>query len=331
MQEPPLPVNEASRISSLVKLDVLDTPPEERFDRITRLARRVFDVPISMISLVDKRRQWFKSKQGLGVSETCRKSSFCAHAIAMPETSHSQHRIMEVADTSLDPRFSGGSLVVGEPHIRFYAGFVLQSHDDYNLGTLCIIDNKPRYLSDEDRNILFDIGMIAQDSLQSLRYEDKDIHTGLYNRRGFFSVVEYALEETAKQRLHASLIYIEKQNCLSIVNEHGCMTKRETLVNFVEILKSTFRSSDVISRIGENQFVVLTTHNPSFEIDRVLIQLKEKMQLANENKDNNFRALYKIGSVSFASEYVKSSGKLIDLVDKRMNESQYSEVYSLLS
>ena len=86
MQEPPVPIDEESRISSLVKLDVLDTPPEERFDRITRLAQRLFDVPIALISLVDKRRQWFKSKQGLVASETSRDVSFCAHAITLPAT-----------------------------------------------------------------------------------------------------------------------------------------------------------------------------------------------------------------------------------------------------
>ena len=123
MQEPPIPVDEASRMPSLVKLDVLDTPPEERFDRITRLAQRVFDVPIVLISLVDKKRQWFKSKQGLGVNETCRKSSFCGHAISLPVTLDPANRIMEVSDTLLDERFHDNPLVVDDPYIRFYAGF----------------------------------------------------------------------------------------------------------------------------------------------------------------------------------------------------------------
>ncbi|MFK8028170.1 MAG: GAF domain-containing protein [Gammaproteobacteria bacterium] len=149
MQEPPLPVNEASRISSLVRLDVLDTPPEERFDRITRLAQHIFDVPIALISLVDKKRQWFKSKQGLEAKQTCRKSSFCAHAITMPATSNPSNRILEVHDTLRDQRFHDNPLVVGETHIRFYAGFVLQSHDEHNLGTLCIIDREPKQLSSD--------------------------------------------------------------------------------------------------------------------------------------------------------------------------------------
>jgi len=194
MQEPPILINDAARISSLVKLDVLDTPPEERFDRITRLAKRMFDVPIALISLVDTERQWFKSKQGLSAEETPRKYSFCAHAITLPSMNNPAHRIMEISDTLQDQLFHDNPLVTGDPHIRFYAGFVLQSYDEYNLGTLCIIDDKPKKLSREEREAFFDLGMVAQNALQSLRYEDRDLHTGLYNRRGFYSVVDYALD-----------------------------------------------------------------------------------------------------------------------------------------
>lgn len=151
MQEPPILINEAARLSSLVKLDVLDTPPEERFDRITRLAKRMFNVPIVLISLVDADRQWFKSKQGLTPNETCRKSSFCAHAIAKLSTTNSLERIMEIPDALQDQRFHDNPLVTGDPRIRFYAGFVLKSHDEYNLGTLCIIDTEPRTLSNEEK------------------------------------------------------------------------------------------------------------------------------------------------------------------------------------
>lgn len=331
MQEPPIPVDEASRISSLVKLDVLDTPPEERFDRITRLAQRIFDVPIALISLVDKKRQWFKSKRGLEAHETSRKSSFCAHAITMPMTLDTHTRIMEVSDTSKDQRFFDNPLVAGEPHIRFYAGFVLQSQDNHNLGTLCIIDHKPKYLTDDDRAALYDFGMVTQDALQSLRYEDRDIHTGLYNRRGFLSVADYILARSAKEELHSTLVYIEMLNLLSLVKEFGGLIEREMLTNFVETLKSAFRSSDIIARIDSNKFLVLTSHNQSFEIKRVFMQLKEKMQLANKGKQDGFHAQYRLGSFGFAPEYFKSSGRLIDLVDKWMSESQYSELHSLKS
>ena len=146
----------------MIKLDVLDSDPDERFDRITRLAKQMFAVPIALISLVDKKRQWFKSRQGIDVEETSRRVSFCGHAIAKPVFVQQKTRIMEVPDALLDERFADNPLVVQAPHIRFYTGFVLQSHDDYNLGTLCIIDTKPRKLSKQERDNLFDFGMVAQ-------------------------------------------------------------------------------------------------------------------------------------------------------------------------
>src|SRR5687768_2709958 len=112
MLRPPTPPNEAERLATLHALRILDTPPEERYDRITRLACKLFDVPIVMVSLVDAERQWFKSKQGIEVSESPREFSFCAHAILQPGS-------MIVADATQDPRFEDNPAVVGEAHVRF--------------------------------------------------------------------------------------------------------------------------------------------------------------------------------------------------------------------
>lgn len=172
---------------------------------------------------------------------------------------------------------------------------------------------------------------MAQDALQSLRYEDKDIHTGLYNRRGFLSVADYVLAESANQELYTTLVYIEKINFRLLIKEFGKLVEREILINFVDTLKSVFRDSGVIARIDDDRFLVLTSHNQSFEIGRVLTQLQERMHLANSDKQNNFNMQYKVGGFSFSPEYFQSSGRLIDLVDKRMNESDYFDQYSLIN
>ena len=109
-----IPLDEAKRLATLQALHILDTPPEERFDRLSRLAQRLFNVPIVLISLVDANRQWFKSRQGLSVSETPRDISFCSHAILHEDA-------LVIPDTTLDPRFLDNPLVTGEPSIRFYA------------------------------------------------------------------------------------------------------------------------------------------------------------------------------------------------------------------
>ncbi len=133
----PYPFNEEQRLRALRGLGVLDTPPEDCLDRITRLARQCFDAPIALISLVGETRQWFKSADGVELAETARHVSFCGHAIM-------DDALLEVPDTARDPRFADNPLVAGEPHIRFYAGAPLVTETGFRLGTLCVIDQRPR-------------------------------------------------------------------------------------------------------------------------------------------------------------------------------------------
>ncbi|HIP79905.1 MAG TPA: GAF domain-containing protein, partial [Kiloniellaceae bacterium] len=133
----PIPFDEVQRLASLQALDILDTPPEPAFDRITRLVSRQFDVPISLISLLDPARQWFKSKVGLDVDETPREYSFCQFAIM-------DNQILQVPDATKDRRFADNPLVLGDPEIRFYAGAPLVTRNGFRLGTLCLIDSRPR-------------------------------------------------------------------------------------------------------------------------------------------------------------------------------------------
>ena len=136
MQTPAIPTNESSRIAALHALNILDTAPEERFDRLTRLAKRVFNVPYSTISMIDDQRQWFKSIQGLSLCQTSRDISFCAHAILFDE-------ILYVENALKDERFHDNPVVLGDPKIRFYAGCSLNVNG-FKMGTFCVFDKKPR-------------------------------------------------------------------------------------------------------------------------------------------------------------------------------------------
>ena len=142
MQFPDEPKNEAERLCALYKLDILDTLPEERFDYITAKVKKYFDVSYVLISIIDAKRQWFKSNQGLGLPETTRDISFCGHAINYQD-------VFYVFDALHDERFFDNPLVVGEPKIRFYAGLAVRI-DGYAIGTLCLIDKQPRMLTDND-------------------------------------------------------------------------------------------------------------------------------------------------------------------------------------
>lgn len=151
-------VNEQQRLDALYRLGVLDTPSEERFDRITRLAQHLFDVPIALVSLVDRDRQWFKSRQGLSACETGRDISFCGHAIKSEE-------VLVVENAQRDERFHDNPLVTGEPNIRFYAGCPLRAPGGELVGTLCLIDTRPRSLEPQQLASLRDLGAQVETEL----------------------------------------------------------------------------------------------------------------------------------------------------------------------
>ncbi|MDZ7712665.1 MAG: ATP-binding protein [Rhodovibrio sp.] len=163
---------EPERLQALYTYDVLDSPPEPSFDRLTALAARLFDVPIALVSLVERDRQWFKSAHGLCASETSTSVSFCKHTL-------SGDQVLVVPDAASDVRFADNDLVTGPPYIRFYAGAPLITPDGYNLGSLCIIDQKPHAgLSPADQRTLQDLADIAVDELE-LRHAYQKAESGL--------------------------------------------------------------------------------------------------------------------------------------------------------
>ncbi len=147
MKRAPIPDDDEQRLEVLRSFDILDTEPETTYDDLVRLASFIAGTPIALVSLVDEDRQWFKARVGLGATQTPRDVSFCGHAVASGET-------LVVPDAHDDPRFADNPLVTGAPHVRFYAGSPIVSTEGANLGTLCVIDHKPRVLDDEKQGLL---------------------------------------------------------------------------------------------------------------------------------------------------------------------------------
>lgn len=148
MKANPTTLYESRRLKALQSLEILDTQPEPQYDEITELASLICEVPVALISLIDKDRQWFKSCVGFSVKETNREISFCNHAIV------SNQEIFEIKDATKDPRFKSNPLTFGEKPVIFYAGVTLKNHENLPLGTLCVIDHQPRTLDDRQRKAL---------------------------------------------------------------------------------------------------------------------------------------------------------------------------------
>ena len=161
----PIPTDDADRLRALRELLILDTPPEERFDRLVAFAASEFDVPIALISLIDRDRQWFKARIGLDACETSRDISFCGHAIL-------QSDLFQVLDALQDPRFADNPLVVGAPFIRFYVGAPLALPGGATIGTLCLIDTQPREFDAMDRAILGTLRDLAVAELAGLAVQE---------------------------------------------------------------------------------------------------------------------------------------------------------------
>jgi len=250
MLKPAIPLNEAQRLSSLQALKVLDTAAEERFDRITRLAARMFNVPMALVSLVDRDRQWFKSKQGIDACETGRDISFCGHAILTDGP-------LIVCDASAAPAFADNPLVVGAPHIRFYAGQPVHAPDGSRVRTLCLISPQPRQFSDDDRVQLAELGAMVDREFSVMQTATTDELTKLSNRRGFAEIAWHVLALCRRTSRPAKLAAIDIDR-FKVINETlGRAEGDRVLRNFGMQLTVHFRSSDVVSRLGADEFCVL--------------------------------------------------------------------------
>jgi diguanylate cyclase (GGDEF)-like protein len=216
------------------------------------MACKLFEVPIAMVTLVDDKRQWFKSCVGLNVSETARDISFCGHAILSDE-------VLVVSDAEKDVRFADNPLVIGDPHIRFYAGCPIKSLNGSRLGTLCIIDGKAKAFSKQDLEFLKDLASMVERELAFIELATIDELTGLSNRRGFMTNARYIINLCDRQQISCSLIFIDLNGFKNINDKFGHAEGDKALADFANLIKSSFRNSDILARLGGDEFVVLLT------------------------------------------------------------------------
>lgn len=241
---------EAKRLDALHRYDVLDTPPEESFDRITRLAKSALHMPIVLVSLLDSNRQWFKSRQGLDATETPRNISFCTHAIQTDEP-------YIVADALEDEKFRDNPLVLGPPNIRFYIGIPLKTPDGYNIGTLCAIDTKPRQLSQTQIDLMRDLARLVVDELELRQIATTDSLTGAQTRRSFHLEVKKEMERAKRFNRSAGFIAMDIDHFKTINDTHGHQAGDIVLRNFAAICKASLRSIDLFARLGGEEFVIV--------------------------------------------------------------------------
>lgn len=313
MKKPDVPQDEELRLQTLRSLNILDTAPEERFDRVTRLARRVFDVPIALVSLVDKNRQWFKSHEGLDSSETPRDVSFCGHAILGSD-------VFVIPDAKKDERFADNPLVLQEPYVRFYAGCPLRSHNGMKLGTLCIVDHKPRTLSDGDLDTLIDLASMVERELAALQLATLDELTQISNRRGFAALAQYSLSLCARQDIPACLVFLDLNNFKLINDNFGHAEGDRALIAFADHMRIGFRDSDLFARLSGDEFVVLLTNTSEKIAEEVLARFQQSLDEYNRAADRDYAITFSYGIVEYVHDKHQTLEALLEDGDTFMYE-----------
>ena len=318
MLPPKLPTDEQQRLKDLRALRILDTDPEERFDRLTRIAKRLFDVPIALVSLVDENRQWFKSKAGLEACETSREVSFCGHAIL-------SDRIFIIEDAAADIRFADNPLVTGEPNIRFYAGLPLRYLTGSKLGTLCLIDRTARGFDEEDCDLLRDLGEIAESELNAFQLATVDELTRVSNRRGFMALAQNSLSLCARQQSPVSLVYFDLDKFKPINDRYGHAEGDRALVAFAYLMRKTFRESDVFARLGGDEFAVLLTNSPARLAADIVERFREQVEFYNREAGRGYDIRFSEGIVSLCPDRDSTVEDLLERADRLMYRNKTGE------
>ena len=273
------------KIANIHSQDLFYTPIEERFERITRVARRALHVPVAAITLLNDDKQWFKSAAGWGISELPRGQSICRLTV-------DENRFLSITDTLTDPRVADSPIVASAPRFRAYAGHPLADEHGAVCGTFCVFDLKPREFTPADRQAITDLAMMTQRELLSDRLTDAhaaltsklgvarrealmDPLTHLWNRRGASVLMKAAFESADQRGTPLTLALLDLDNFKRINDKYGHQSGDEVLRKIASRLLSAVRGDDSICRIGGDEFLVLMTDTDVAVAARVAERIRQ--------------------------------------------------------
>lgn len=334
MQKPAFPPNEARRQRALMALQILDTPIEERFERITRAASRELRMPMAAISLVDGVRQWFKSSRGIDACETGRDISFCGHAILAPGA-------FVVPDARRDRRFSDNPLVTGEPGIRFYAGHPVKAPDGSPVGTLCVLDRKPRRFGKRARTVLRGFAADVEQELQErglseaqrslaaglpadTRQAAVDSLTRVWTREAILEILEREFAAARRKKRSIGVFFTDVDQCERLNRRKGVdvgdAAVREAAV---QVLQSV-RPQDAVGRFGSEEFLGVVALADRATLLRIANAIRRNVAAARvASPHGKVRMTASVGAAWGKAQDLPGPGALIDAADAALSWAQW--------
>lgn len=315
--QPPVPENERERVAALHALRVLDTPEEERFNAIARLAARLAQTPIALVTLVDAERQWFKARVGFDAQETLRSLSFCAHAVAGGS-------YMEIEDALSDVRFNDHPAVMGDPHVRFYAGMPLVLPGGEKIGTLCVVDSRPRRLDDTQRMALevLSNSVVAELELRRrvtelqqevarrheaeqriLHLATRDALTGLPNRAALMDRLGQAIRAATRDKREFAVLFMDLDRFKWVNDTLGHEAGDALLVALAQRFVRLLRESDTVARLGGDEFAfILPLQNGAADAEHIAAKLIRAIAEPVVIRDETVEVGCSIGVVLFPGQ-----------------------------
>jgi diguanylate cyclase (GGDEF)-like protein len=265
---------EDERLAALYAYDVLDTPAEESFDRITRLVRMTMRTPIAVVSLVDRDRQWFKSRQGTAAVETPRDISFCTHTIQRDEP-------LVVRNALEDPRFRNSPLVTCEDGIRLYVGVPLRTPTGFNIGALCAIDTKPGEISADQLNVMQDLARLVVDELELRKLAAIDSLTGAMTGRSFALEASKAVIAARRRQSDVGCIMFDLDHFKQVNDVHGHAAGDHVLRTVAAACAGELRAPDLFGRVGGEEFAIVLPDASVEAAIEVAERLRAKFEAAS--------------------------------------------------
>lgn len=282
----------------------------DRFDRIVRLTKKVFDAPVVMVNLVSADAIHPQACVGIQGTVIPSKKTFCALAILEDDMLVSEN-------TLLDQRFADFPLVTGTPHIRFYAGCPISIANGFKLGTLCLMDKVPRHFSGEERSLLKDLAAIIEHELDALQLATTDRLSTLLNRRGFDAIAEKTLHMSKRHALPVCLLYFDLNDFKKINDSFGHAEGDQVLQSFAHALQNTFRSSDILCRMGGDEFIALLVDTDLAQANKTLERLRQTIEQKNQ-AESRYSIKFSVGMVAVDHNQQQTVADLLALADQAM-------------